>query len=101
MYILHGENIVKSRQKLTELISKAKNSDRQVKTLAAKKLTTPELEQSLGNQSLFGVEQTIIIEELHSLPTSKRKKELIEQISAASTQPDGSSVEIILWEKRD
>jgi hypothetical protein len=58
------------------------------------------LEQALGNQSLFSVDQTIVIEELHSLPRSKRKNELIDLIAAA-TQEETSQTTIILWEKRD
>lgn len=91
--ILHGENLPKSRQKLVELIQESKNKGQQIKRLQAKKLTLAELETALMAQDLFGNTQVVVIEELHSLPTSQRKKDLITLLSKAQ-------IPIILWEKR-
>lgn len=94
MVILHGENVVKSREKLVSMIEEAKAAGKEIERLNAKQLTLADLETSLQKTSLFGTEQVVIIEELHSLPRSKKKNQLIEIVSQAN-------VEVILWEKRD
>jgi hypothetical protein len=91
--ILHGENVVASRDKLIELITQAKDKNKAVERLDAKKLDLGTLETKLVKQDLFGTERIVIIEGLHSLPRSKQKSLSIELISQ-------SQVEIILWEKR-
>lgn len=81
MIVIHGDNTALSRKKLQELISVATQSGNEIVRLEAKKLTSAQLEEALVETSLFGDEKTIIVEELHSLPTSNRKKELINQVS--------------------
>ena len=94
MIIIHGENTVNSREKLVEIIDERKNKKQEVVRLGAKKLSEAILEETLGANDLFGTSKTIIIEELHSLPTSKKKKSLMEIISKPQTH------NIVLWEKR-
>lgn len=94
MIIIHGENTVNSREKLVELIKKSESKQRELLRLEAKNLSEAALEESLGASDLFGSSKTIIIEELHSLTTSNRKKALIEQL----TQPQIH--DLVLWEKR-
>lgn len=94
MIILHGENTVKSRERLVELIRVAKSAGTEVTTLAAQKLTPASLESALQSTSLFGTEQLVVIEELHSLPRSAKKTQLFEIITTAN-------VGVILWEKRE
>ena len=91
--ILHGENIIDSRNKLVELITTAKNKNKSIERLDAKKINPGILESKLVKQDLFGTEIILIIEELHSLPRSKQKTLLIELIAR-------SKVDVILWEKR-
>jgi DNA polymerase III delta subunit len=93
--ILHGENTIKSRARLTQLVNDLKVKNQEIIRLEAKKLELAQLEETLLKNSLFGNQETLIIEELHSLPKSKKKDELI-SLLANSTQKD-----IILWEKRD
>jgi DNA polymerase III delta subunit len=100
MLILHGENTVQSRNRLFQLSSHAKEKNVQILHLDAKTLDIPTLEDALGSTSLFGEEKVIIIEELHSLPKSKRKDELIQFLSDFA-QTESLSPEVILWEKRD
>ncbi len=92
--ILHGEHIVASRTALAKLTDAARARGVAITRLHAKSLNEPELETVLGSTDLFGEEKLIIIEELHSLPRSKRKNNLTNQI-AASTLP------VVLWEKRN
>ncbi|NCN03854.1 MAG: hypothetical protein GW942_02150 [Candidatus Pacebacteria bacterium] len=94
MVIIHGENTALSRKKLQELIEKAKHSGLALDRLEAKKLTPAILQENLGSNSLFGDDKVIIIEELHSLPTSQRKKELIEILAKSA------GTNIILYEKK-
>jgi hypothetical protein len=91
--ILHGENIIDSRDKLVEIITAAKNKNKSIERLDAKKINPGILESKLVKQDLFGTEITIVIEELHSLPRSKQKTLLVEMIAR-------SEVDVILWEKR-
>lgn len=98
MHILHGENTVKSRGRLTEQLEAAHVRNIDVVRLAAKELTPALLEESLVSTSLFGTEKLVVIEELHSLPKSAKKDALIEQLSQASKNPESPA--LILWEKR-
>ncbi len=98
MFIIHGENQASSRQKLTELVAVAEDAGRQVWRLAAKNLTPAQLSDQATSQHLFLPDQTIVIEDLHALPTSARKKELLDlvaTIAGTDTQTD-----LILWEKK-
>jgi DNA polymerase III delta subunit len=92
--ILHGENVIKSRDQLVASINQAKEDGKEIVRLNAKKISLADLETALQKTSLFGTEQLVIIEELHSLPRSKKKNLLIDTISQAN-------VDVVLWEKRD
>lgn len=92
--ILHGENTVKSRDRLVELLRENKAAGKDVVTFAATKLTPADLEAALQKTSLFGTAQLVVIEELHSLPRSQRKNLLIETVVRAN-------IDTILWEKRE
>lgn len=94
MIVIHGDNTALSRRKLQDLITVASQKGENVVRLEAKKLTSAQLEEALVETSLFGEAKTIIIEGLHSLPTSKRKKELIKQVSQYKDKP------IILYETK-
>jgi len=71
--ILHGENIVQSRKKLGDLITQNQKGRVDIKRLHAKDLSIAILEEAIGSSSLFGNQHIVIIEELHSLPASKKK----------------------------
>lgn len=92
-HIIHGENQVASRKKLTELISNFRSQNKDLVSLTADKLDRPSLESFLQSESLFGNEKVLLLEGLHSLPKSKRKDEFINLISNAL-------IDIILWEKK-
>lgn len=94
MQIIHGENTVKSRDQLFDVIQKAKNNDTEIIRLEAKSITLGELEETLGASDLFQTKKMIILEGLHSLPRSTKKNDLINLVS----QPQIHSV--VLWEKR-
>lgn len=93
MIIIHGDNISKSRLKLTKIIDSLKNQNKDIFSVTAKTLTASLLEEALGETSLFGGDKVIVIEELHSLPESAKKKQFIAALAT-------SDQEIVLWEKR-
>lgn len=92
--ILHGENTIKSRARLVTILDSLKSDGCTIVRLDAKSLTIATLEETLGSQSLFGEQKALCVEELHSLPTSQKKKDCIELLASADHLP------IILWEKR-
>lgn len=92
-FILHGENTIKSRDQLVKLVDGFKAKNQSVIRLEAKKLDLPKLEEELVKNNLFGENEAIIIEELHSLPRSKKKNALIDLVAS-------SDRDIVLWEKR-
>lgn len=91
--LIHGENQVALRQKLTELVAVAKSKNTEIFELVADKLDRAKLETALLSNSLFGNERLLVLENLHSLPKSKKKDEFINLISSAS-------IDIILIEKK-
>lgn len=93
--IIHGENLVKSREKLFQIKQASRANGQELNTLLAKKITSKTLESALFAKDLFGQEHCLIIEELHSLPRSKKRTNYLEQIIQAS-----QFLDIILWEKK-
>lgn len=93
MTIIHGDNTIKSRQSLIELLSSFKSSGKEITQISGKNLTAAVLEQAIGGQSLFGSDAVVVIEELHSQQDSAKRKQLIKMLAE-------SSAEIVLWEKR-
>ena len=95
LIIVHGDNLIKSREQLFRLKQQAINKEQTLATLSAKNLKAEQLEQALLAQNLFGNDKLVIVETLHSLAHSKKRTAFIEQIRQASEQQD-----IILWEKK-
>lgn len=95
--IFHGDHLVNSRGALQEKIDQNSLSGTTILRLDAKNLSEAELEEAVGSQQLFDSHKLIIIEELHSLPKSNRKNQLIEMVAAAADQ---DTPELVLWEKR-
>lgn len=93
LILIHGEQTHLSRQKLIDVVQQAKSVGTEVLTLSAKNLTTSELETQLGSESLFGNSRLLVIEELHSLPVSEKRKHLINLLKNTTT-------DLLLWEKR-
>jgi len=93
--IIHGENLVKSREKLWQLKQLATDKGQKIETLNAKKIKPAQLEIALTGADLFGQSQLLVIETLHSLAHSKKRTAYFTQINQASEDLD-----IILWEKK-
>ncbi len=97
MIILHGENTLASRSRLTALIDQAKGSQKEVVRSEAKELDIPKLEILLGSDSLFGTTRLVIVDGLLSLPPSKKKDQLIERLIILG----GTNSDLILWEPKN
>lgn len=95
--ILHGEQHVRSRTALTLQLDRARTQSKQITRLEPKQLDEKSLSVALQTQSLFGEERVIVIEELHSLPKSKKKDALLQTLAAESKNAE---LDIILWEKK-
>ena len=89
MIILHGENIVASRKKLTNELEKF--SGEKIR-FEGDKLTLTELKQALESQSLFGHDRLIIIDNFFSRRTSQEKEALFNYLK--KEQPEN----LIFWE---
>lgn len=92
--VLHGDNLVRSRQALTEFITQVQPTADVIR-LDAKSLQFATLESALRANSLFGNTRTVVIEGLHSLPKSKKQSELI-----ALTIAQATATNVLLWENR-
>jgi DNA polymerase III delta subunit len=103
MLIIHGENTSKSRDKLAIILQEARAKNIETTRLPAKELSLALLEETFAATSLFGTDKIIVIEELHSLPKSGKKDQLIEMTSAQVShfeQDIAGLPTLILWEKR-
>lgn len=96
LIIFHGEHHVKSRQAYTAQLEKLKLPGVTSHSFEVKHLQPSELEQLLGTNSLFSEKTVIQIEELHSLPKSERKTQLIKLLQ----QTDQEDISVVLWEKK-
>lgn len=94
LIILHGENQLASRKALQQIIDESRAEGTEIVRLDARSLSVAQLENALQSQSLFATPKLVVVEELHSLPRSKRKDGLIELIKQADV------VSVVLWEKR-
>jgi hypothetical protein len=95
--ILHGDNLVASRLKLSSLKTEAQDQGKEVVTLDGKGIDRTALIQSLESHSLFSVPKLVVIERLiGSLKTgAKLKDELIEYLLKGLFDAD-----IVLWENK-
>ena len=94
--IFHGEHHVQSREALLRLRTELQNKHIPLRTFEAKTLSVEEFENILGTSSLFSDNSAVLIEELHSLPKSSRKTQLIKLLSQANTD----DIHVLLWEKK-
>jgi DNA polymerase III delta subunit len=95
--ILHGEHHVQSRTALQKLLDDAHAKNMQVTRVDGKSLDPAKVEQMFSSQSLFGEEKFLVIDELHSLPKSKKKEELISTFTKLAAN---SEMPLLLWEKK-
>jgi len=99
MLILHGENIVLSRKRLTEKIGEFKTRLKgstlqkgEIIRLEGKTTNLTELKQAVESGSLFGQERLVVIENIFSCRPSKEKEEILGYLK--KNNPEN----LIIWE---
>lgn len=96
MLVLHGEHELKSRARLIELTTAAKQNHTEVTWLDGKKLTPADLELALGSDTLFANPKLLVIEQVFAGPKSKRKDDLAKALG----QITDSTIEVVIWEAK-
>ncbi len=96
MVVLHGEDIVSSRERLNQLVTEAKLADKEVLRLDGTKVSLSEVKQAWESPSLFGQERLVVIEGLFSRQQSKEKKAIFDYLKSEVSKPVTSNV--ILWD---
>lgn len=91
--LLHGDNIVVSRNELERL---KKEKTKEVLTFDGGKIDLSELKQALEAKSLFGQEKIVILENFLSQKPSTVKNQIIEYLKNLET-----TVDLILWEGKE
>ena len=94
MILIHGENLVQSREKLDQLIQQLPPSSQIIK-LEGKRLTLNQLHQHLRSTGLFAEQKTLILFGILSLPQSDLKKKLIQ------TFKDFPDTSVIFYEEKN
>lgn len=94
--ILHGDHEVKIHEALVKLMERARASGVSITRLNAKNLDLAKLETALGTETLFSVGKLIIIDDLLTLPKSKKKESLISWIENHVSD----SIQLVLVEKK-
>lgn len=93
MIILHGANIVASRQALTEQKERARQKGTELVMYSGKNLDLTKLKQALESASLFGGDRLVIIESFFFLPNSKLKESMLSYLKTANFQ-----TALVIWE---
>lgn len=87
LYILHGDDIVSSRKRMTELASTSKS----ITNLDAEKALMNDLVQAISSSDMFGNEKSVVVEKVLKLPKTELEKliKLLENLEKSTT--------VILW----
>jgi hypothetical protein len=95
--VLHGDNLVLSRNRLQALIKQQKLKT-QPEIIRLEAATTPldEFIQAFESGSLFDLERLIVIENLFSLPPSNEKNSKINYLFSQANQP----IQCFIWEPK-
>lgn len=94
--ILHGDNIVSSRNELTRLKEAAQGKD--VRDIDGKDIPESDLRQAVESLSLFGNTVCIVLENVFS-PLGKKEKQM--KLFAGILSEAAVTVDIILWESKE
>jgi len=96
MIIIHGEDVVSSRNRLQELLTEVKLANKEVVKLEGKKVTLTEIKQALEAQSLFGQERAVVVEQLLGRQQSKDKEAILEYLS----KEDLGKLDLYSWDDK-
>ncbi len=88
--ILHGEDIVKSRKRLTEIIEEANREKKEIIYFEGEKVSLEEIRSALESNSLFEKSRLVVIE------NPKNKPEIFDYLKNYSMREKEES-DLILW----
>ncbi len=91
MLILHGENVILSRQKLEEIINDFKG---EIIRLEGHQINLTQLKQAAESQSLFDEDRLVLVENIFFRRPSQEKENLIRYLK--EIRPKG----LIVWEAK-
>jgi len=94
--LLHGDNLVSSRDNLKELVDQAKGKGQELIRLNGLIVKPEDLIQALDSASLFMQTRVVVIEELFSRPKSFEREQIFKFLKNLS-----ANVELIFWEKKE
>lgn len=94
--ILHGDEIVASRQQLSNLINLAKSQGREIIKLDGQKCDFSQIRQALESSSLFVQEKLVVFENLIKRVQKYKDKEIPRYFIKSKIQ-----VDVILWENKE
>jgi len=95
IYFFHGDSQALSRNKLNELVMRAKNDSQEIIRLDGTKIDLTQIVQNLESSSLFGTQKLVIIENLFSRAISREKELMIKYF-----KKENVVIDIIFWEKK-
>ncbi len=95
MLILHGDNLLTSRKRLTEEIAKFKRMNKaEVVRFEGKNLSLTDLIQALESGSFWGSQRLVVIENFLGLARNRQITQILEYLK--KNKPD----KVIIWEKK-
>jgi len=94
MLLLHGDNVILSRNEL--MILKEKNKDKEIVVLDGKNLNLTDLKQALEAKSLFGTDKFVIIENFLSKLKRMTKTQELEYLLKLKDAKN-----LVLWEDKE
>lgn len=95
IYLIHGDNHLKSRQFLQEKIKGFKSEDREIIRMPDN-FKLEEVKLALESSSLFGQEKAVLIENLFSNRTTENQKAIEYLLSETKILP-----ELVIWESKE
>lgn len=95
MEILHGENILQSRQELQKGLALAQAKEQEIIWLNGKKAQLLDFKQALETLSLWPNGRLVIIENFFNQPQSKAKKEILNYLKQIAPETN-----LVLWENK-
>jgi DNA polymerase III delta subunit len=93
---LHGENIVQSRKRLTEVLDKVRDNGLETVVLDGSRISLSEVRSALESGSLFGKTKLVVVENLLTSQKSKEKERIIEYLNKGKFDND-----LIIWEPKE
>lgn len=96
IYLIHGDNLVASRNFLKELVDLAKEKKQEIVRLEGSKIAIEDLIQALAPRSLFASDRLIVIENLFTRPKSKELDQIFNFLKSFREELD-----LVFWEKKE